>query len=220
MNYIPLTNKGYSLFEVSSALQKSIRRGHEKEALYWGWELELSNYGKYFWKRMTIISVEDIGAATPDALLHISGYQKAYEELKRKKSNETSLMIAAATTFLCRCQKSRLFDWAKCWMVDTHNHQNLSIPDYALDIHTRRGKQSGKTINDFFETGCKITPHHPAEVEEEYMESMRKLYCETSKMDRAALECFKALPDDHPDKAGVFKKSESSKQQTDLFEQS
>jgi hypothetical protein len=65
IKYIPLTNKGYSFFEVSSALQKTIRRGHEKEALYWGWELELSNYGKYFWKRMTIISVEDIGAATP-----------------------------------------------------------------------------------------------------------------------------------------------------------
>ena len=60
MKFVPITNKGYSLFEVSSSLQKSIRRGMEKDALNWGWELELSNYGKYLWKRLTIISIEDI----------------------------------------------------------------------------------------------------------------------------------------------------------------
>lgn len=220
MKYTPLTNKGYSLFEVASALQKSIRRGHEKEALYWGWELELSNYGKYFWKRMVIVAVEDIGPATQDAHLHILGYQKAYEDLKKRKAHEISLMIAAAVVYLCRCEKSRLYDWAHCWMVDTHNHHNLEIPDYALDIHTRRGKQRGKTINDFFETGCKITPHQPAEDEEAYMEAMRELYCETTKADRAAMESCKVLPDDHPDKAGIFKKSPSNKEQPELFEQS
>lgn len=218
MKYNPLTQKGYSLFEASSALQKSIRRGNEKEALYWGWELELSNYGKYFWKRMIIISVEDIGPATQDAHLHINSYQKSYEDLKKRKSNETALMIGAAIIYLCRCKKSRLYDWGKCYMVDTHDFHNLEIPDYALDIHTLRGKQGGKTIRDFFETGCKIEPHHPVEGETEYMEAMRKLYCETSKSERSGMEACKTLPDDHADKSGSFKKAEPTKKQPELFD--
>ncbi|QYY34995.1 hypothetical protein [Ruficoccus sp. ZRK36] len=216
--YIPITKKGYSLFEVSSALQKSIRRGLERDALYWGWELELSNYGKYFWKRMVIIAVEDIGPATQDAHLHVLNYQKAYEDLKKRKAHETSLMIAAAVVYLCRCPKSRLYDWVKCWMIDTHDHRNLKVPDYALDVHTRRGKQMGRTVDDFFETGCIIEPHKVAQGETEYRETMREFYCETSPGARAAKESCKVLPDEHPDRLGKFKKPLSDKQQIELFE--
>ncbi len=39
-----LTKNGYDFFEVASAFQKSIRRGMEKEAMYWAIELYESNY--------------------------------------------------------------------------------------------------------------------------------------------------------------------------------
>ena len=52
---------GYKLGEVASALQKSIRRGDEPQALFWSTELDLSGYTEYAWKRLRIITSEDIG---------------------------------------------------------------------------------------------------------------------------------------------------------------
>jgi replication-associated recombination protein RarA len=129
MKFTPVTQKGYSLFEVASALQKTIRRGLEKEALYWGYELEVSNYGKYLWKRLVIIAIEDVGPATPDVLSQTLSFQKAYDDLKKKKSDGSDLAIAAAIVYLCRSKKSRLYDWAVCLMTETHEHHNLPIPD-------------------------------------------------------------------------------------------
>ncbi len=215
--FSPYTKKGYDLFEASSSLQKSIRRGLEKEALYWAWELELSNYGKYLWKRLLIISIEDIGPASTTATARVQSYSQVYNELKKQKSRETCLPITAAIIHLCRCDKSRLFDWAKCWMVETHDQQNLSIPDYALDKHTRRGKQMGKTIEDFFETGCKLTRHAPANNEEEYMKAARKFYCELSPEERDCLRTCKTLPEGHPDMSSSVKHSPAPQQQVEMF---
>lgn len=41
------TRDGYLNSEVTSALQKCIRRGDEDGALFWATELDLSNYGEY-----------------------------------------------------------------------------------------------------------------------------------------------------------------------------
>ena len=57
------THGGYLAGEVTSALQKSIRRGDERGAVFWASELDLSGYGKYVWKRLKIIASEDIGPA-------------------------------------------------------------------------------------------------------------------------------------------------------------
>src|SRR6478752_6344808 len=51
----------YSCEEVTSALQKCIRRGLEEDALFWATELDLSGFGEYVWKRLKIIASEDIG---------------------------------------------------------------------------------------------------------------------------------------------------------------
>ncbi|WP_226591626.1 hypothetical protein [Microseira wollei] len=64
-NMLLKTTNGYNFSEVASAFQKSIRRGIEAEALYWGTELDQSGYGEYVWKRMRIIVSEDIGLAEP-----------------------------------------------------------------------------------------------------------------------------------------------------------
>ena len=53
------TVSGYDFFEVSSALQKSIRRADTKVAGFFALELFHSNYAKYVWKRLYTISAED-----------------------------------------------------------------------------------------------------------------------------------------------------------------
>jgi replication-associated recombination protein RarA len=55
-----------------SALQKSVRRGQEELALFWMDEMIDSGYINYFWRRMSVIVVEDIGLANPFAVTVIS----------------------------------------------------------------------------------------------------------------------------------------------------
>ena len=65
------TPAGFKCGEVASALQKSIRRGNEREALYWAAELDEAGYGNYVWKRLRVIASEDIGLADTNAVIAV-----------------------------------------------------------------------------------------------------------------------------------------------------
>src|SRR5712692_7372599 len=54
---------GYDFYEVLSALQKAVRRGDEKKALYWSHELYLSDYAPHLWTRLRVMASEDVGLA-------------------------------------------------------------------------------------------------------------------------------------------------------------
>ncbi len=53
------TKRGYQFGEVSSTMQKAIRRADAKLAGYWALELWESGFGKYCWKRLLTVSAED-----------------------------------------------------------------------------------------------------------------------------------------------------------------
>ena len=100
---------GYDLYEVMSAMQKSIRRGLEEDVLFWGTELYLSDYADHAWSRLLVISSEDVGLASLVGL-----YVKALNDLYRrnKKSGESRLYFVHATLLLARAPKSRIVDHA------------------------------------------------------------------------------------------------------------
>ena len=54
------TKGGYSIFPVSSLLQKSVRRSDEEAAAWAAWELTRSGYTGMFWKRILTIATEDV----------------------------------------------------------------------------------------------------------------------------------------------------------------
>lgn len=54
------TKAGFSIFPVSSLLQKSVRRSDEELAAWAAWELVRSGYESMFWKRVLTIATEDI----------------------------------------------------------------------------------------------------------------------------------------------------------------
>jgi hypothetical protein len=57
----------YPFGEVASALQKELRRGAEREALWWGLLLyEAAAY--YCWKRVLVTVGEDVGLASPETV--------------------------------------------------------------------------------------------------------------------------------------------------------
>lgn len=54
------TKGGFSIFPVSSLLQKSARRSDEETAAWAAWELARSGYESMLWKRLLTIATEDV----------------------------------------------------------------------------------------------------------------------------------------------------------------
>ena len=166
------TTKDRQASEVISALQKCIRRGMTDDALYWAAELEESGFGAWMWKRIRIITSEDVGPAWPEGPAVIEALHKTYLELKKRgddKQRPWRLQIVHAVVLLCRAPKSRIVDWALI-----HHWGGLApdrdIPDVALDKHTARGKHLRRGWDHFFEEGTLLEPHEPDEEEIKYRE--------------------------------------------------
>lgn len=145
------TRKDYDFFECSSAFQKSIRRGEERNALFFAHELYCSGYSQYVWKRILVMTCEDIGLANPNLPQTINSLYQMWQELAKKDIEEASMPCIQAIITLCRSQKSRMIDEYKIWLFKTDYAPD--IPDYALDVHTKRGKILGRTHEEFLKTG-------------------------------------------------------------------
>ena len=139
-----LTRGGYPVDEVSSALQKSIRRGLEEDALYWCAEFYKARPNG-IWKRLRIIASEDIGIASPSAALTV---RALYENWKANE-DEGELYVIHAVLVLVHAKKSRLVDHATiaAFGPRENGHKTLfakrDVPDYAVDKHTERGRKLG-----------------------------------------------------------------------------
>ena len=179
--YQQFTAQGYDLGEVASALQKSVRRGLEEDAMYWAVELFNSNFDEYCWKRLRIMSCEDIGFGNPDAAPAVQALYMMYCDLKKKKEDTQQpwrLMLTQAVLLLCRSQKSRVVDHALIHFWGSHGNEKKAIPEYALDKHTAKGKSNGRGWKHFFEEGTLLSPMAEIEGETRYkalaMNAIRK----------------------------------------------
>lgn len=153
------TKKGYDFFECSSAMQKCIRRGLEEQAMYWAVELYDSGFGEYIWKRLRIISSEDVGLAEPLMPANIWALYRSYQEQAKKKDDKNEpqrLFLTHAVLLLCRCRKSRMIDWTLLYYWLTHPFKRLEIPDFALDKHNERGRKLGRSWYHFFTEGTQL----------------------------------------------------------------
>ena len=149
-----LTRKDFDFFECSSAFQKSVRRGLEKDALFFAHELYCSGYSQYVWKRILVMTSEDIGLANPDLTTQINSLHNIWIKLSTKDIEEASMPTIQAILMLCRSPKSRLIDEYKIYLFKSAYCPE--VPDYALDVHTRQGKIKGRDHKFFLEEGAKI----------------------------------------------------------------
>jgi len=154
---MPQTPRGYDFHELLSALQKDIRRGNEYQAVFWAVELESFN-PTALWDRLRVIASEDIGIANPLAPLVIDVLEKEYDDAKERGNDSYRLFLVHAVLFLARSHKSRIVDdllnvvYGEIQLED----KKLPIPDYALDMHTLRGKKMGRGLEHFFSEGTKL----------------------------------------------------------------
>lgn len=150
---------GYDFFEVSSAMQKAVRRADTRVAGYFALELWMSGYRDYVWKRLFTISAEDcFGLITKEIEALWQGH-----ELVNKRSTEPKgrIFVSKAVILLCECRKSRDADHlqnlvydrrdidVEHWIEDVRK-EPIPIPPYTFDVHTKKGKKMGRTKRDFF----------------------------------------------------------------------
>jgi len=160
MSYIPTTKNGHNMYDISSMLQKAIRRCDFERAGYAAYEL-FGSYHNYLWKRLAQISAEDVwGIITKEivALYHADNLSNA----KRKGYDRDPIFIAKAITLLCMARKNRDACYVACNFmvpdvvlspediehVDIAQYPKLEpgeIPEWVYDVHTRKGKAVGKT---------------------------------------------------------------------------
>ena len=152
------TKHQYRCDEVVSALQKAIRRGDCDGAVYWAHEMNLSGLGAWAWRRLLIITSEDVGLAVPEAPAIVSGLFAISQTLLAHQQKPVAgakvqhpwLPLLQATWFLARCPKNReLADMATLFEIRAQRHQFLQVPDIALDMHTARGRAMGRGAAHF-----------------------------------------------------------------------
>lgn len=152
------TTHGYNLYDMSSMLQKAIRRADVYHAAYAASEI-YPRFRKYLWKRLYTISAEDcFGIITKE----IVALQTADEYVNGTKGDNW-LFISKAVTLLCMARKNRDADYVCCnFMCPDRNlspeeikefdfselHATCIPPEWVYDVHTRAGKAKGKTKID------------------------------------------------------------------------
>lgn len=157
------TDGGYPFDEVASALQKAVRRGLEEEAMYWAVEIE-TRFPDYLWKRLQIISIEDIGIADPQVVLYVAEMRRLYQELRkeydkapRKKGRSFRMALSNAVLALSRARKSRIGDeFQICIYGRREAGWRLDVPDHALDMHTSRGRGMKRGPEHFWSEGVRL----------------------------------------------------------------
>ena len=125
---ILITLHGHNMFDVSSMVQKSIRRGKITDALYAAHEM-MYRYRSYLWKRLLTVSAEDCNGLMTGKIA----------QLKEKDciSNKDEF-VSSAVNLLVNASKNRDADYFVCNLFNNKNR--LSIEDiYPSIISAKSG---------------------------------------------------------------------------------
>lgn len=155
-----ITPGGYRADEMISCLQKSIRRGRTEDAVRAAYELFLTSeeMEAYMWKRLLVISAEDIGLGAPEATQVVLSLETASERMDRG-SGDYSLFFVHAVRYLCNCRKERGSSLLAC-VVERRIRDGVpfEFPDYVYDMHTVEGQKRGRDYEHFRREAALVYP--------------------------------------------------------------
>jgi replication-associated recombination protein RarA len=151
------TAHGFRADELISTLQKSIRRGLAENAALVAYELYVSSaeLEEQVWRRLEIISVEDVGFANPDAAALVDALYGMHARTPRP-GGDRFLFLLHAVRMLAASPKDRSTDEMANWItrVVASGERLPEVPDVAYDMHTRRGRELGRGIRHFLHEGA------------------------------------------------------------------
>lgn len=159
------TAHGFMADELISALQKSIRRGLVENAVLVAYELFASGaaFEDQVWRRLEIISVEDVGMGRPDAPVIIRALE-AFRRAAARESPDRLIYLVHAVRLLALSPKDRTSDEMATWVrqaVDAGTARP-EVFDDALDMHTRRGQELGRDFLHWFTNGARVENELPS----------------------------------------------------------
>ncbi len=163
---------------VISALQKFVRRAEETEALRVAFELYKTSefHENKMWSRLLVMSVEDIGFGDTYAPVYV----QTLDDMRQKfayEDGDRPLFFVQAIRYLCKCKKERSSDHIKNILMKEFDRGYVpEIPDYAVDMHTIKGRAMGRDVFYFLEESSKVSP-----VWEDYDDSYRQKFYQLCK---------------------------------------
>jgi replication-associated recombination protein RarA len=150
--------------EIISSLQKEIRRGNTENAALLAYEMLTTSpeMEAYLWGRLQVISVEDVGYGNLNAPVLIETLFQMHQRIPRPRGDRYLYAIHAVRV-LSQSQKERGSDELLNWLQRATDEQGVlpQIPDYAIDMHTRRGQEMGRDYQHFLTEASKVQPELP-----------------------------------------------------------
>ena len=172
MSYDPwrniTTRNGISGDLVISGLQKSIRRGLTEEAVTFAYEMYITSeqFEEKLWRRLQAISVEDVGFGDLSAPVLINALNQMRQNFPYT-DGDRPIFFVHAIRYLCAAQKDRTSDNLKNIIKTEFAYGRVpEIPDFALDMHTAKGREMGRDFKHFLAEGSRVENELP--VEENY----------------------------------------------------
>ena len=179
MSYDPWANivsrNGIPGDELVSGLQKSIRRGLEKEACMIAYEMYITSlqFEDKLWRRLQAISVEDVGYGdvnAPNVILTLNNMRNNFPYT----DGDRPIFFVHAIRILCQSKKDRSSDHLKNLIIkEFEQGEKPTIPDFAYDMHTRKGIEMGRDFKHFLEHASKV--ENELNVTNKYKEKLLKL---------------------------------------------
>jgi hypothetical protein len=161
---MPPTRHGLPAFECLSAMQKCIRRAMEREAMEFAVELIHTSkaYTTMVCNRLEIISHEDIDTVlAPHVVPFVrTACEQARQWYDPEKPDKSRMAIGNAIRMMAIAPKSREGDHfqAAIGLRSLLEDYCPTVPDWALDQHTSRGKRMGRGLQHFRDEGAKLVP--------------------------------------------------------------
>lgn len=143
--------RGYPFGMVASALQKEIRRGDERAAVYWA--LLLAEAAPWYaWKRILITAAEDIGLAAAAVVDQVINLALAWRLCKDRSWYVSPHHITMAVMLLCRAPKSTDAEDLQSLTLEqiTRNERRPVLREYE-DAHTDAGRARKASVADWFD---------------------------------------------------------------------
>lgn len=180
---MPKTIHGLSALRCVSAMQKCIRRAMEREAMEFAVELMHTSkaYTTLVCNRLQVISHEDVDTAmSPYIVPFVSvACRQALDmydsAVRAKRMGKIRMPIGNAIRMMSRAPKSREADHfsAAIGLRSEIEHYVPTIPDWADDQHTSRGRKLGRGVEYFRMESTKLVP--PPEKPDAYIEECYRL---------------------------------------------
>jgi len=152
------TANGYSVDELRSVLQKSIRRGWVEEAALAAYELFTAgpDTEELLWRRLEIIATEDVGfgLVTAPAIIEALNQQR----LRMPDRGDRWIYCAHAVRVLATSRKDNMSMELAGWTreVVARGERKVEVQDFMLDMHTRRGVGMGRDKAHWWNEGARL----------------------------------------------------------------